>query len=1179
MFPLQKKVNPRALDFRLSVTRRLLLTGCFLPVLIVTLWLFVCSAGAQSAGTGAISGIVTDPSGAVVSDAKITVTNEATGATLSVLSTRSGSYTIPFLPPGSYRVEVSKQGFKLTSYSKIAVAVTETEGLSVQLQVGAVNETVEVQTEGAQLQTETSALGTVTTRQMVESLPLVTRNYTQIIGLSPGVATDVTNAAGLGRGGGSDGEEPFVANGGTSMDNNFQMDGVEINDLQGSGNFSGGVAVPNPDTIQEFKVQTGQYDASYGRNAGANVNVVTKGGTNSYHGDLFEFFRNEALNANEYFRKMNQQPRPVLRNNQFGFTFGGPIVKNKLLFFTSYQGTRQLNGVDPSCSSSFTSPPLTNDRSPAALGAIFAGQPTFIQLLTGAPLGPTVLPDGSNISPQALALMQFKLPDGSYLIPTPQRIDPTTGQGTSSFSIPCLFNEDQFMTNGDWLQSDKSKFSVRFFFANSHDTKSLPSTNLGGPPSPGFPVLDANRFRNFSLVHTYLFGNNLLNQAEFGYHKQRVDVLQKEAFSYSDVGVNAPAFDNDVPAIQIAGAMTLGGNGQSVTFDQNGLTGQDDLEWTHGRHSLRFGAGLNRAEDNVPSFRFLGGLVFGTFPDFLLGQDGTTNGTGLSNVLASLDVPGLLTRQYRVWDYSFYAQDDLKVSPRFTLNLGLRFEHLGDLGDALGRNSSFDITRADPNPPLTGSLQGFVVSNNFPGTPPPGVTRLDNNLAIRGDAQNTWNPRLGFAWQLPPGRRMVLRGGYGVYHQRVTGQPLIQLLLNQPFGMLRQLSAFANAAASFANPFPPGLPTFPSFTPYSPSTQFSAATFAQNFRPPILQRYSLNLQTELAKDFVWEVGYVGTRGTHLVRQRSINQASLASLSHPIRGVSINTADPVNIAERAPLIGWTTSNTSQIESEGSSWYNGLTTSLSKRFTHGLQFLASYTFARDLTTDTFTAIGANGGFAEGDQNNDRTRYGPDDFIREHRFVVSYLYELPFFRNRHSALGTALGGWKVAGVTVFQSGHRLSVFNTNAFNVFGIAGFSQDFAQLGPGCTLSQVNKSGAVTDRLNNYVNSSCFIDPTGTPFSPPVIGDDGVATGFGNTRPGIIHGPDQRNTDLSLIKEFATHWPSEAANVEFRAEFFNAFNTPQFDDPQLEQDTVSTFGTILKTVGSPRIMQFALKLNF
>src|SRR5581483_2850082 len=392
------------------------------------------------AATGAIAGTVTDQSGAVIAGATILATNASTGATWTAESSNRGTYVVALLPPGPYRIDASRTGFKTSTYSNIAVNVTESEQLNISLHVGDVHETVEVDTTAEQLQTESSALGNVTTRQMVESLPLVTRNYTQILGLSPGVASDVTNAGGFGRGGGGNGEEPFVANGGASNDNNFQMNGVPINDLQSSGSFSGGVAVPNPDALEEFKVQTGQYDASYGRNAGANVNVITKGGTNDYHGTLFEFFRNEALNANEYFRKQNGQPRQVLRQNQFGFTFGGPIKRNKLLFFTSYQGTRQRNGVDQNCSSNFSTPPLTDDRSPAALGALFAGQPTFIQQLLGPGIGPNVLPDGSNISPQALALLQFKLADGSYLIPTPQRIDPTQPfdtQGTSSFSIPC----------------------------------------------------------------------------------------------------------------------------------------------------------------------------------------------------------------------------------------------------------------------------------------------------------------------------------------------------------------------------------------------------------------------------------------------------------------------------------------------------------------------------------------------------------------------------------------------------------------------------------------------------------------------------------------------------------------------------------------------------------------------
>jgi hypothetical protein len=1046
--------------------------------------------------------------------------------------------------------------------------VTETRTLNVALQVGSVSESVQVDSSTEQLQTQSSALGHVTNEEMVENLPLVTRNYTQIIALSPGVAADVTNAGGLGRGSGSSGDEPFVANGGAGSDNNFQMNGMEINDLQGSGFFSGGVAVPNPDTIQEFKVQTGQYDAAYGRNAGANVDVVTKGGSNQFHGTLFEFFRNEALNANEYFRKLNNQPRQVLRQNQFGFTFGGPIRKDKLFFFTSYQGTRQLNGIDVNCSSSVSTPPLTNDRSAAALGALFAGQ-------TGLFGGSAILPDGSNIAPQALALMQLKLPDGSFVIPTPQRIDPETGLGTNAFSIPCKFSEEQFMANADWQQSEKSKFSGRFFFANSHDNRSLPTSNLGDPTVPGFPLATTNHFRNFSLTHTYLFGNSLLNQAEIAYHRQFTIIDQKEAFHFSDVGINAPAFDNSIPAIDVSGAFALGGNGQGLQDAQNFYAFQDDLVWTRGRHSLRFGGGLNRGQNNFTKFHFLAGLIFLSVPDFLLGQDAATNGTPFSNVFASIDLPGLFDRAYRVWEYNGYAQDDVKLTSRFTLNLGLRFEHIGDLGDELGRNASFDPARANPNPPPAGSFDGFVVSENYKGSLPAGVTKIDNDLGFRGDGQNTWNPRIGFAWQLPPSRRVVLRGGYGVYHQRLTGQPLIQLLLNQPFALLRRPAASENSAATFANPFPPGAPVLPSFTPYSPATQLSEVTFAQNFRSPIFQRYSLNLQSELARNFVLEVGYVGARGTHLIRQRSANQALSASPTNSIRGETTNTFD--NISLRSPLLGWSNSTLVQTESAGSNWYNSLTTSVSKRFSHGLQFLASYTFARDLATESFSTTGANGGFAEGDQNDAHARYGPDDFIREHRFVVSYVYDLPFFRQQRSALERILGGWRVAGVTVIQSGHRLPVLSTNAFNAFGISGFGGDFAQLGP-CTLAQVNTSGSVTDKLNKYINQSCFpSDANGLPVFP-VVGADGVATGFGNTRPGIVHGPDQRNTDLSLIKQFVLPWPNDRANIEFRAELFNAFNTPQFSDPDNEQDS-ATFGQVLSTAVAPRIVQFALKLNF
>ncbi len=1145
-------------SFGRGTTRRgLVLLGIALAVALPHA---ICLA--QTSATGAIAGTILDSSRAVVSDAKVTATNVATGETRTAASSAAGTFLVPLLPPGQYKLVVSKVGFKQAEYIAVPVNVTETRRLDVELQVGALNESVSVQEQAEALQTESSALGHVTTSEQVQSLPLVTRNYTQIIGLSPGVATNVTNAGDLGRGNGGSSDGPFVSHGTTSRDNNFQMNGVEINDIQSSGFFSGGVAIPNPDSIQEFKVQTGQYDAAYGHNAGANVNVVTKTGSNDLHGSVWEFFRNEDLNANDYFRKQNHQPRPILRQNQYGFDLGGPIRKDKLLFFGSYQGTKQTNGVSNSlCASNFFSPPLTNDRSRAALGQLFAGQPTFAKSLGLG--GPTVLPDGSNISSQALALMQMKLPNGQYLIPTPQSIDPTAKfavQGTSTFSDPCKFDENQFMTNGEFLQSSRSKFSARFFWANSTQNETLPPTNLGGPTAPGFPLVVGDQFRNASLTHDFIFSPRLLNQVEIAYHRQVVNAVQQEAFHYSDIGVNAPSFDSQ-PEIQITGAMTLGGNGQSVGIVQNHYDFEDTLFYTRGQHTFRFGGGIIRSHDDIRNFQYIGGLIFQTFPDFLLGQPAAQNGTPFSNILASVDLVGLFPRQWRAWDGNAFAQDDWKITQRLTLNLGVRYERLGDLSDQLGRNSGFDPSLAVATPPAAGTLAGYVVPSNYTGPMPTGVTRLGNNIGFNGDGQNTWNPRVGFAWQLPHTNRFVLRGGYGIYHTRTTGQPLFQLLATPPFSIIRQLVTTANGGASFANPFPPTA-TVPFFPPYTPTTKLSITAFAPNFQPPVSQQYSLNLQSQLPGDMVLEVGYVGSRGTHLIRSASVNQAQLASATNPIRGITTNTV--ANVAQRVPIEGFQASQLTQYQSEGASWYNSVEASLSKRFSHGLQFLASYTFARDLTTNPSTALGANGGVSYGNQF--APHYGPDGFVREQRLVVTYLYNLPSPQDLSSLKGRVLGGWQIAGVSTFQSGQRLSVTYTNSTSVYGIA---NDFPLVVPGCT--SYTTIGRVDRKLGNYINGTCFAKPA-------VIGADGSGTDFGNAPVGIIHGPDQRNTDIAFIKRTAIRWPNEAANVEFRTEMFNAFNTPQFANPGTAFSTPA-FGHISSTAVSPRIVQLALKVNF
>jgi len=735
---------------------------------------------AQTAGTGALTGTVTDPQGAVLVDVTVKVINEATGEARTATTQENGAYTVPLLPPGSYRLEFSRAGFKTVVKTGLRINVTETARLAIQLDVGDMQQTTTVVANAELLQTESAALGRVTDGNLVGNLPLVTRNFTQIVTLSPGISAGVTDASELGRGGGGMFQGNFRAHGSFGADNNFQMNGLPVNDLQAGGNDSGGVAIPNPDAIEEFKVQTGLYDASFGRYAGANISIITKGGSNEYHGSVFEFFRNDKLNANDFFRNRTGQPRGVLKQNQFGFTLGGPIKKDKLLFFGSYQGTRQRNGLATGsivtgiqlgggATSSFFSPPLASDRSRAALGRLFGGR-------SGTFGGVAVAPDGSNISQQALALLNLKLPNGEFVIPSPQTIsDPNNPlaerRGFSALSSPGAFDEDQFIANMDILHTSKSKFAGRFFFADSDLSLPFPGSASGfGASVPGFSRLVDQGFRNFSLSHTYAFGPTLLNRFEVGFHRTRSRVGQDQIFKWSDLGAAAPSSVDAFPLIGISGSVSAGGNGQTFLFAQNHFTVQDSLTYIRGRHTLRFGGTLTRIQLNFLDFHFPGAAGFLSWPDFLLGLPAGAGGNGspLSNVFLSIDLPGLFDRAWRVQESSAYVQDDIKLTRSFTLNLGLRYERLGHLGDKLGRNSGFNRVLADPNPPAGGAVAGYVVSENFQGTAPAGVAQVDNKFGILGEHQNNWGPRLGFAWRLPRTalrftERMALRGGYGIY--------------------------------------------------------------------------------------------------------------------------------------------------------------------------------------------------------------------------------------------------------------------------------------------------------------------------------------------------------------------------------------------------------------------------------
>jgi Carboxypeptidase regulatory-like domain/TonB dependent receptor len=1149
-------------------------------LVIVTLALFLSSRSqSQTASTGALAGVALDPSGAVLTGVVVRLANQGTGATQYATSDKDGRFNFLLLAPGRYDLQAGEIGSDdFIASATVDVSVTEVVHLDLRLRLATVFHSIRVDAEAATVQTDSSALGRVSNATAVGGLPLVTRNFAQIASLSPAISAGVYNAGELGSGGTAlsqitKSNDGIYAHGARSYDNNFQVDGISVSDVQGSAAGSGGIPIPNPDSIEEFKVQTGLYDAGYGRYGGANVSVVTKTGSNAFRGTVFEFLRNKVLNANDFFLNQTGQPRPVLNQHQFGFALGGPIKKDKLLFFASYQGTYQVNGIAAgqsrtACTAGFSEPPLTNDRTASELGKIFGG-------IAGAQGGTAIKPDGSNINSAALALLNFKLPDGTFLIPTPQTVNPTKPLAQQGFSVltdPCHFNENQFSTNVDYLTRPNSKLAARFFLANDDETVTFPGNGLNpAGNTPGFPSPGDSGFRVFSLSHTYTFHNAWLNEARIGYVRTRTTTEARTPFGWSDIGVaeGAMSDNNELPSLQILGSVSIA-SGFPRSIAQNSFVLGDNLSFVRGAHTVRSGGSLTRLQDNVNLVGLGSFLQFLSWPDFLLGLNAEGNGTGFSNVFASFDDFGLTNRKFRVWEGTGFAQDDYRIRRSLTLNIGLRYEHLGQFGDRLGRNASFDIGKADPNPPPSGSVAGYIVASNFPGVLPPGVLRANNTFGNYGGGQNTIAPRTGFAWQfLPRTSRIVLRGGYGMYYSRPTGQAFYQNIFGAPFSLFRLNAGAANANATFQSPFPQPFPTpesFPSFPAYSPTSTTTIYSVSPGFRPAVIQQYSLNLQAEPHGGWLLEIGYVGIRGTHLVRQRSLNQALTASAKSPIRGVTTNSV--ANIPLRVPTLGVPPDSLVEMESEGSSWYNGLEASLTKRLGHGLQFLASYTFSKTLDTDgaDINSTSSGNALTLGDQNSPSQRWGRASSDRTHRFIFSETWSLP---SPSDGLRRALlGGWDLASVVTIQSGSALTISDTNANNVFGI---SEDRAQLSGTCAKDQLVTRGRAQSKLNGYFNDSCF-------RTPPIIGADGIGTAFGNSATGIVDGPGQANIDLALSRSIVLNWPFEKSSLQFRGEFFNALNHPQFSTPD-SNFTSPTFGVISSTAVNARVGQLALRLAF
>lgn len=1150
---------------RKSVLALLLLLACILLMQ-------VAPAKGQTAATGQIIGTVTDPTKAVIPQAAVTVTNAATGLVRTTKSNADGDYVVPLLPPGNYSVSVAVSGFKTQTSTNISVEVATTAIVNIRLQLGEASQLVTVEAVAHILQTDSATNGGVVNDNTVPALPLSSRNYTQILDLEPGVSGNVPNAGSLGK----NSVDVFV-NGGRIMDNSYEMDGQDVGNMETQGTGSilsiGGISIPNPDAIQEFKVQTSLYDASYGRGAGGNVNVVTKSGTDRIHGALFEFLRNDIFNANDFFLNLHGIKRPPLKQNQFGGTIGGPIIKSKLFYFGSYQGTRQINGVSSNSVANAILPGLTDDRSAAALGAIFGG-------LNGAD-GGTIAPDGSNINPVALNLLNLQVAGGGFLIPTPQKAsipDSQNGpQGTSVFSIPSKFNEDQYIVNVDFLPTTKHTISEKFFYAKSPEFLAFTSSNV-----PGSGTTDLFRNWNANIKDTFVATTSFINEFSFGYHRAFGKVASENAVTNESIGLT-PGCSSPFMPIMVIGSLELSGNFNDGQFTApTAWAASDQVSWTHGKHNVRAGFGWEKdIADSADQEVTRGDIVFLTFEDFLLGMSAAQNGGTLSNILVSDDLCGDTTRAFHVSNLYGFAQDDIKVSTHLTVNIGLRWEGIGQTSDGKGKLVDFWPTLAS-NDVATNPFSGFIASSNFPSALLPSAIARNSNrtFAANAWALNNFGPRLGFAWTPPRfNDKLVLRGGYGIYFTHPPVNDAFQLIVNPPFFSRQTNVGPLNALATLQVPFnPPSNEVFPNFVPRTLTSALTINSISPDWKAPYTQQWNIGIQYAINNTTAFQIGYVGTKSNRIETTNQINQALLASAASPINGVMTNTV--ANAAARVPILGIAPSGLNQAQWTGYSNYNSLQATIQKKLSHGLQFGASYTYGKTLTDVTGVGTFPLGGGVYNNQFDPENGYGPADFDTRHRFVANYLWNLPNFHNNQGFAGKILSGWGVSGVVVVQSGPALTFTDPSAGSIYGLAGAFGTFgATLCPGMTPADILTPGPVQTNLNNFFNKSAFC-------APPHLGDDANGTGFGTLGRGVVYGPGQHNMDMSIFKDIKVGGLSEAGKIQFRAELFNTFNTPQFASQTTTQFSTAitqlgapSFGQITATTVSPRLIQFGLKYTF
>jgi len=1096
------------------------------------IFVFLFSASAFSilqaqVDTATIVGTVQDSSGAIVPGASVTATEVNTNIKTSTRTDTAGNYVLTPLKIGNYAVAVEAQGFKKETRGGVVLQVQDRVRVDFALQIGSISEAINIEADVPVVQTESSSLGDVIASRQITDLPLNGRDYTQLATLTTGVTKITENGGGIngatsatnGNAGGA-----FAVNGTRGNLNNFMLDGIDNNSNDNAGN----ILRTSVDAIAEFKVQTSNYSAEFGRSGGAVINATIKSGTNQFHGTLFEFLRNSDLDARGFFESPDQAKAPF-KQNQFGGTVGGPIKKNKLFFFGDYQGARvRAANTD-----------IATVPTPAEIGGDFSG-------LLGPQVGTDALGrpvyQGQIFDPASTTTVNGNVvrnPFQGNIIPA-SRLDtiahnvaalypaPTVAGATRNNYIvnaPGKDTIDQMDARGDYNISDRQQIFGRFSLSQR--------TRFQSPPLPGLAdggnYSTGNYFegtRGAVLAHTFTISPSMVNEVRIGFSRNHYrDNIPSYGQSYPSVGLAVPGVPdnstvNGLTLFQPSGYIRIGEPGYTPTFSTSQeFQYGDTLSIIHGKHTIKVGPQVRFSQFNLFQVGQPRGR-FGFSGEFTADNpsSGDGSGNGLADMLLGTPTTSVIsTLTYfgnRQRTFGGFIQDDYKITSTLTLNLGLRYDYTTPITEAHNRQSNFNFA--------TGQI---VVAGQ--GGASDGLVSTD---------KDDFAPRIGLAWSPFKSHKTVIRSGYGrffSYQEIRTGDPL-QLAYNLPFFF---------EPSFVSDGITPILTVSGGFPALNPANAKLAGVTSNDSRlhAPATDEWNLNIQQQLPADILFEVAYVGSKGTHLQVLVDHNQDP--------------TPGPGDVQSRRPYpqYGPFTS----IENHGNSSYHSLQLKAEKRLSRGLMFLSAFTYSKSINDQP--EICCNGPWPQNSYNL-KSEKGLSDFDDRFRWISSFDYELPVGRgkrylNNSRAADLVVGGWHVGGILTFRSGFPFSPLMGYDPSNTGSNGLLR---------TDRIANGNLPASQRTPNlWFDINAFPLPTGYTF--------------GNAGKNILEGPGEKTGDISIRKLFNI---TERFNLEFRAEAFNAFNHAVFAQPDnYITDGPGAAGVITSTVIPQRQLQFALKLHF